>query len=309
MIHLIHKLTLLTPLFSRGSYDANFAESAEIRAPSIRGQLHHWLRQLDYGPAMERAIFGAVQKGFGGEDKPSASKIVVRVANILGQRGTPATLPHKAGGPASHKAAYLPGTSFELHVLERLGGPTPEARIAFKRALDAWLLAGSLGLRCTRAGGAFQWAEAPQDIATFRRQFAQIVGDSRLQFDILSPALSLAEDARKIATDTISHQALAFVRFPLGAVKQGFNDTLGALSRKTSPLRLTVRKFSDGYRLIALWDTRIEVTGNNLNDLTRAITLLAEGSQLSTQKKLGAMLRQSSISSQSSLPQPTRSFP
>jgi hypothetical protein len=295
MTHPIYKLTLLTPLFSRGSYDATAADSAEIRAPSIRGQLHHWLRQLNYSPDLERAIFGAVQRGFGGEDKPSASKIVIRVANIQGQRGTPATLPHKPGGQASPKAAHLPGTTFELHVLERLGGLSPEARIAFKQTLDAWLLAGSLGLRSTRAAGAFQWEDAPQDVTTFQRQFAHIVGDSRLNFDVLSPAFPSAEKARETATDTVSHQALASDRFPLGAVKQGFRDNSGAPPRKTSPLRFTVRKFSDGYRIIALWDARTEVTSNNSKDLARAIELLDEGSHLSVPKKIGAMLRNSAL--------------
>lgn len=295
MIHPPYKLTLLTPLFSRGSYDSIAADSAEIRAPSIRGQLHHWLRQLNYGPDLERAIFGAVQKGFGGEDKPSASKIVIRVANIQGHRGTPATLPHKAGGLASHKAAHLPGTTFELHVLERLGGLTPEAQIAFDRTLQAWLLVGSLGLRSTRAGGAFQWDQATPDIATFRRQFMHVVGDARLQFDVLSPALPSAEEARKIATDTVSHEALASAHFPLGAVKQGYNDNSGAPPRKTSSLRLTVRKFTDGYRLIALWDARSEVTGNNQNDLNKAISLLAEGSPLSSKKRIGEMLTRSAL--------------
>jgi len=295
MIHTIFKLTLLTPLFSRGSYDVTSAESAEIRAPSIRGQLHHWLRQLNYGPVLERAIFGAVQKGFGDEDKPSASKIVIRVANIQGQQGTPATLPHKSDGLASHKAAHLPSTTFDLHVLERLGGLAPEAQVAFNRTLQAWLLVGSLGLRSTRAGGSFQWDEAPLDIETFRRQFAHLVGDARLQFDVLGPALKSAEEARKIATDTISHQALATGRFPLGAVKQGHKDTSGAPLRKTSPLRLTVRKFTDGYRLIALWDARNEVTGNNQSDLQKAVKLLAEGSPLSSQKIIGQMIMNSSL--------------
>jgi len=291
----IYKLTLITPLFSRGSYDATVKESAEIRAPSIRGQLHHWLRQLGYGADIERAIFGAVQKGFGGVEKPSASKIVIRVGRINGEKGTPPTLPHKQGGCASPKAAYLSGTTFDLHVLERLGGLSPEARTAFNRALEAWLLVGAMGLRSTRAGGSFQWDKAPTDSATFRRQFARLVADAPLRFDLLEPAFKTAEEARAVATDTVSHQALAHVRFPFGAVKQGNRDDPITPPRKTSPLRLTVRKFADGFRLIAIWDARSAVTGNTNSDLATAVHLLANGSNMSSQKQLGSMLSNSQL--------------
>jgi len=290
-----YKLTLLTPLFSRGSYDAMDEDSAEIRAPSIRGQLHHWLRQLGYSANVERAIFGAVQKGFGDQEKPSASKIVIRVGRIEGQKGTPPTLPHKDGGHSSPKAAYLAGTTLELHVLERLGGLSEDARPAFNRTLEAWLLAGSLGLRSTRAGGSFQWDRAPTDPETFRIDFTRLVGNAPCRFDVLSPAFKSAEEARRVATDTVSHQALAHVRFPLGAVKQGFKDTSCAPQRKTSPLRLSVRRFSDGFRLIATWDTRVAVTGNSTNDLAVAVQLLANGSNMSAQKRIGAMLSNSPI--------------
>lgn len=291
----IYNLTLLTPLFSRGSYDATAADSAEIRAPSVRGQLHHWLRQLNYGADIERAIFGAVQKGFGGDDKPSASKIVIRVAKVAGEKRTPPTLPHKQGGYSSPKAAYSAGTTFELHVLERLGGLPPLARAAFTRTLETWLVAGALGLRSTRGGGAFQWEQAPSDAISYSSRLETLLRGAPLRVAILDRPFDAAEQARAVITDTISHQALAFARFPLGAVKQGWRDNSGAPARKTSPLRFTIRRIAGRYHIIALWDARSHVTGNSVADLRKAIEVIANGTGQSQPKRIGQMLRESAL--------------
>jgi len=298
MINQSLKLRLLTPLFSRGSYDTENAESAEIRAPSIRGQLHHWFRQLGGLPQDEAAIFGSVHQNFGGSGQGVASKIVVRVSSISGARGTPATLPHKSGGQSSPKAAYLAGTTFVTCITERLGGiPSLQAQQMFSRSLEAWLLLGSLGLRSTRAAGAFQWDEAPLDPSEYHRRLETVIGSARLRFDILKPVFTSAEEARKVATDTINHQALIQEGFPLGAVKQGERDQSGAPKRKTSPLRLTIRQFHDGFRLLATWDGRYEVTGNTPEDLMRAITKLAIGTSQSTPKQIGKLLQGSRLAS------------
>ena len=66
-------------------------------------------------------------------------------------------------------------------------------------------------------------------------------------------------------------------------------------TRKTSPLRLTVRRLDDHYRIIELWDARSEVTNNHDGDLTTAIALLADGSDRSEKKLIGEMLASSSL--------------
>ena len=50
------RLEFITPLFSRGAYE----DRPEIRAASIRGQLHAWFRVLGGEPADEKSIFGTV---------------------------------------------------------------------------------------------------------------------------------------------------------------------------------------------------------------------------------------------------------
>ena len=96
-----YRLTFITPLFSKGSYD----DRPEIRPPSIRGQLHWWFRALGGSHSDEKAIFGGVHGG------TTASKVVVRVNDVIGETDMFATLPHKSGVDASFKRAFKPGVS------------------------------------------------------------------------------------------------------------------------------------------------------------------------------------------------------
>jgi hypothetical protein len=291
-----YRLTLLTPLFSRGSYDASLPDSAEIRAPSIRGQLHHWLRILGYGAAVEREIFGSVHRDFGGRGlDPAASRVVVRVSRILGHKGTPATLPHKFGGQASPKAAYLPGTSFELHVLERLGGLSEKTREAFHRALETWLCAGTLGLRATRASGSFRWerlsATGPIPAMSWsncEETLRRLLDMAPCRWALLGKTFTQPEEARKVVSDTIGgrddrdgQSELARLRDPLGKVFGG---------RKTSPLRFRILACEGTHRILALWDDRTAVTHNQPRDLAAVIGLLANGTQSSRPKEIGRLL-------------------
>lgn len=255
-------LHLLTPLFSTGTDQAR----PEIRAPSIRGQLHWWFRALGGSYELEREVFGSVKGG------ARASRLVVRVGNIEMEepRQIP-TLPHKQGGPAAPKYAF-PGGSFRLMIGQRLGPLSNDAQRMLDRTIQTWLLCGSLGLRSTRGGGAFQLKETPADPGAYLGSAQKLFAKAPLRIAVLSNAYDSAESARRDITDTLSHQVMRDLKYPLGAVRQGRNDP--APSRKTSPLRLTIRQFATGYHIIAVWDARKEVTRNEPDHLREAVRLL-----------------------------------
>ncbi len=287
-----HQIEFITPLFSRGAYD----DLPEIRPASIRGQLHWWFRLLGGSYADEKAIFGGVHGG------ATASRLVVRVAD-LPQRPSPPvfppTLPHKPAGndprngPNAPRCAFPAGTRFTLVVAERLGGLADAHHKLADRTTQAWLLAGSLGLRTTRGGGAIHWSDAPTDVETFRKQLGELLKAAPLRFDLLDRVFPQAEAARKVITETISHEALPDLHYPLGAVRQGHQDP--APARKTSPLRLTVRRFADGCRILALWDDRQNITGNTRAELRTAIERLAQGTGRSKATEIGRLLQQSKL--------------
>lgn len=266
-----HRLTFITPLFSKGSYE----DRPEIRPSSIRGQLHWWFRALGGKHSDEKAIFGGIGK------PTAASKVVVRVANVQGQTGECATLPHKRGGQAGPKWAYKAGTSFELMASERLGGLDEPLRTSFYRAFEAWLLLGTLGLRSTRAGGSFFWTptdtssfQPPEDFGSYATRVGEVLRGASIKAVLLRHPFASAEEARITVSDTLGGRNdhtgetdLAKLRYPLGNIFKG---------RKTSPVRFRIVKIANQFHVAAIWDDRRVVTGNNSSDLNSVIDLLAE---------------------------------
>jgi CRISPR/Cas system CMR-associated protein Cmr1 (group 7 of RAMP superfamily) len=266
-------IEFITPLFSRGAYE----QYPEIRPPSIRGQLHHWFRLVGGDAAAEKAVFGGVHGG------ASASRVVIRVAEVGGRTAQLPTLPHKVGGQASSKPAFLPGSRFELLVSRRLKALDPPHDRAFIQALEAWLLMGTLGLRATRAAGSFSWSaqdaetlRPPASFTEYEARCHQIVAahSRNLRFALLPETFTQSESARRVVSDTLGGRDDRSGQSDLARL----NDPLGRISRdrKTSPLKFRIVRFEGMFRIAAIWDRREPVTGNRDADLAGLIRLLSE---------------------------------
>ena len=278
------KLEFITPLFSRGEYE----DRVEVRPPSIRGQLHWWFRALGGNAADEKAIFGSVHDG------ATASKVVVRVSEVNGTVTRLNTLPHKSGDQASPKAACAPGLTCKLHILSRLGGLTGKHRDQFNRTLEVWLLLGTLGFRGTRAAGSFMWTDdgdcgfTPADtFERYERRCRELLKVAPLKFALLDNVYDTTEEARRVVSDTLGGKGDQHGKRDLDRL----HDPLGKIfgGRKTSPLRFRLVRFGGKFRIAAIWDARMQVTGNSPSDLAGIIKLLAEckpalGKQLAASK-------------------------
>ena len=288
------KLEFLTPCFSHGATDA-----PEIRPASIRGMLHHWFRILGGTPQQERLVFGGVNQG---RTSPfhddSASRVVIRVRHdAKADWRTISTLPHKTGERASPRAAFAPGHAFELLVSDRLGGlKEPEASL-FRDALYVWLLMGTLGFRSTRAAGSFtfQSDDFPQPASpeAYLERCKTILAAHRAptRVGLSGKAFDKAEDARRLVSDSLGGPAnpdhaqdLERLHDPLGKIGRSGER------RKTSPLKYRLVRFDGKFHILATWDGRRNVTGNDLSDLTGVIDLL-----LNRKPELGRVLAQTRI--------------
>ncbi|MCB1244343.1 MAG: type III-B CRISPR module RAMP protein Cmr1 [Verrucomicrobiales bacterium] len=265
-------IRFITPLFSRGMYE----NLAEVRPPSIRGHLRWWFRALGGNLADENAVFGGIH------GTARASRVIVRVSGVAGRQDNADTLIHKHGREARPRMSFLPGASFTLHLLPRLGGPDGPHLSQFERALKAWLLMGSLGLRATRGAGSFVYDLGPDasgpvppaSAEVFEKQFAELLEGTQIQGALLGSVYPTAESARWDCSDTLGGRSdrrgtddLAVLSHPLGSIKP---------VRKTSPLRFRVVALEGRFRILALWDARTSVTHNSLGDLHGAIRLLVE---------------------------------
>ena len=205
-------LEFITPLFSHGATD-----QPEIRPASIRGQLHAWFRIVGGDIEAERRVFGGIKHRKTDEgkmpscDRTMASKVVVRVAEV-NPKGLPRelpTLPHKTGGKAAPRKAYDAGTTCRVMIQDRLGGLSQADEAIFNRAIDAWLLMGTLGFRATRAAGSFVWSDEsfpmpnnPLEYQDFCRDLLDEV-DAKAKVAVLDHDYPSSELARCDVSDSI----------------------------------------------------------------------------------------------------------
>ena len=277
------KITFITPCFCRGA-DCSDSGEPEIRPASIRGQLHWWFRALGGTWEEENSIFGTVHC------EVRASKVVIRVRSALNPRTENApTLPHKTGGLAAQKKAIASGESFEVLVSWRFQ-PTESEKRAFERAFHAWLLMGALGLRATRGGGNFSFEGQPGTLKEYEAELIRITDRTQLTARISNSSYRDAESARRVITDTLGGPAGCRMGSSADAesARRVVTDTLGGLDelrnplgcikpkRKTSPLRFRIVKLNGAFHIVAVWDGRSEVTGNQENDFYSAIDILLE---------------------------------
>lgn len=153
-----YQLEFITPCFCAGAVP----ERAEIRAPSIRGQLRWWFRVLGGSRDQEHSVFGGI-------DQASASSIQVRVRMIgkaekfevpqLLQNSHLSYLLYFAkssqdGARWRREGALGVKSKFELFISHRYA-LSQENQMLWDLVLQAFLNLGTIGLRSSRGLGAF----------------------------------------------------------------------------------------------------------------------------------------------------------
>ena len=275
------ELEFITPLFSHGATD-----QPEIRPASIRGQLHAWFRILGGDIEAERRVFGGIRQGKASPQKmPSqgktlASRVVVRVSDVDGRVKDVPTLPHKQGGMSAPRKAFDIGAKCRITILDRLGGLSQGDEALLNRAINAWLLMGTLGFRATRAAGSFVWRDEsfpmPAEPLAYEDACRDLLDESNAEAKVavLAKGYDSAEIARRDASDSLGgrddrlgQDDLKRLHDPLGRVFGG---------RKTSPLKYRIVRLGGKFRILAFWDGRTEVTGNSDGDFYDVVDLLDE---------------------------------
>ena len=242
---------LLTPCFSGGASPEN---SAELRVPSIRGQVRFW-----HGQRFDAASVARVWGALG--DHPTASQIAVtatpKLATLL--TNSKPLLPHanpnsnnaaeRAKG-RSERDALLPA-DFRL-TLRWLPSqpPATEGRTPAQDWQDAqtavrlWLLIGALGLRSNRAAGSVWPGNAPADASALAKELQTLrcpwtvwIGKPRLP-QTEATLEARCEALRVIASDTPA----------------GHQEVFGDITpkRKPSPVRFKVAAFGEVPALLML---------------------------------------------------------
>lgn len=252
-----HTIEFITPAFLTGANQ----NRAELRAPSIRGELRWWFRALGGTPDQERDVFGGVH------GDPAASKVVVRVSGLQGKHvdlPRECTLQNSDLGYLYHfakvsgnkegvsriqrDAFFSPGTAFTVELAERRALDAASARLLRLSSEATWLL-GALGLRARRGCGAMAIPASAMDRAALAAWSRNLPGVS----------LRLPPDACPAPTALDAQRALgAFLRqFRKDSQWRGKPpQSLGASSpREASSVRLRPIRLADGTFLPALVHT------------------------------------------------------
>ena len=174
---------LLTPCFCGGAQ-----HEAELRVPSIRGQIRFW-----HGERFDQASLARVWGAVG--DKPTASQIAVTAKMLASspdprfERLLPHADPHSPNKDESKKAnsegdALLPG-DYHLTLRWLPSRPPPENPqspaqdwTAAQTAVRLWLLIGAIGLRSNRAAGSVWPINPPEPEQAWVPQTEQQLADT-----------------------------------------------------------------------------------------------------------------------------------
>lgn len=162
------QLELITPCFCAGADQGK----AEIRVPSLRGELRWWFRVLGGDAVLEQEIFGGVHG-----ERAKSSNLVIRISNCIPAKQEwkpPSMKPQTAlsyiwyfanasgkargstYGPRFLPAGFLsPGYRFQIDFSLRRPLPIDQDTL-LQLSLRAFAYCGSLGYRATRGAGAWE---------------------------------------------------------------------------------------------------------------------------------------------------------
>ncbi len=208
-------LELLTPCFAGG---ASPTESAEVRVPTLRGQLRVWLRVLFPGQAMDDLIFGQAQRAPARASRVSlrlvseeSRKVSQNLLDYTGERderdamGKPESYflwplrpqpgsEQKRGVLLPLKADRNACFTFAMTWFPPFASEEPALRPKLDAAVRAFSLLGALGTRATRGYGSV-WGPDDQfaDVESLRGALSFL--PPNVQVRLLKPEFLTGRDA------------------------------------------------------------------------------------------------------------------
>lgn len=254
------EVELITPCFCAGANQAQ----AELRPPSIRGQLRWWFRVLGGTLAQEKAIFGGVHRldGESKKDATRASRLVVRVSNIKPgapwqpfkiNRNDPESYIWYYASASAEKSRWTahgnipPGTMFTLHLLERLGGIPMDCRNLFEESVEAFLRFGCIGLRATRGLGSLHCPAFSNDITSLKEASHRLLEKHgfAVKWQDRIPHRDMRE-ALAYAGDILKNK----LRAKCDVKRYPYSPLGNSKPRHASAVHLRPVKCADGFRLL-----------------------------------------------------------
>jgi len=220
-----YDIELITPCFCAGADQTK----AEIRVPSIRGQLRWWFRALGGTREQEKKVFGGVHGG------AVASRVRFRIEHEHLRTDRARLLPHASeGGKARATRSAITKGSFVLKAICRNG----DVQQQVDRTVKVWTLLGTLGARSNRAAGSVQLKDPSfQSLEKLGKYAAALKLPSAWDIQITKNSIAASENLRTVASDTKNDKRELF----------GF---VQGKQRQASPIKMKVLRVGMGYHLL-----------------------------------------------------------
>lgn len=263
-------LEFITPAYLTGANQNH----AELRSPSIRGELRWWFRALGGTSEQECVVFGGVH------GEPTASKVVVRVVDV---RAKHADLPRivamsdfgyihyfasvsgKRDGinRIQRDAFFFPGTRYTVDVVLRgTKLASADEDLLWRTVEAAWRL-GALGLRSTRGCG----STTPTDWAPTRASLAEWVRGLPASVLVRACGAETQQDWKSCQEVQGAFLRNLRIEHRLSGKSQsalGFSD---GRQRESSALRLRPVRLADGTFLPAVVYTDAACAQRSIKDV------------------------------------------
>lgn len=275
---IIRRISLLTSAFPHGAYQSQDINQPDLRAPSVKGQLRWWFDALFQDKVAEDSFFGGLKLPRQGDRPgPQSSRVIVRVQPLQAvetrkARFIPHKVDHRGNYNGGTKSAILPGTRYEMALIPKREGWSPDEAGRLERVLDTWILLGAIGQRANRGAGSIWPSPAPYTPELYMQGVRQLLAGSKLRAALLERRFDREEDLRFMAGDFLADDAFTANITPFGSARP----------RKPSLLKLRAARFDGSFRLVALWDGRFQSS----DTLAKAVDKLAHS------KEIGRLLQE-----------------
>ncbi len=284
-------LEFITPCFCAGADQ----KKAEIRAPSIRGQLRWWFRALggtreQEKREQEKEVFGGVH----GDAKSSAvsSAVSIRVKELESNKDDKwcekKPTSENLGyiwyylGDAKKGGALAPGSRYELTITWRKEIKN-NSQECFQRALEAFLRFGSLGYRATRCGGSFKCEQFNGEKNDYEKAFSKL---SRFDFSFkfVDETFKSWKKAVKHAENLLKYNFRG--KYP---EKKGPSPLGKAAPRQTSAVYFRPIKTSDGKIHLLIFEAPhkrvLDEKSGRPKPILREVSLTVDSSKINKPKQ------------------------
>lgn len=260
-----YEIELITPCFCAGADQ----QKAEIRIPSIRGQIRWWFRALGGNAIEETALFGSVHGNTISSSltfrlpNPPRSDKAVNLENLSFKNDYLFWPLRPTKQSQQLRGVLMPPVSFSLLMTVQRQGIRSGLLEKADAAIQLWILLGAIGTRCRRgAGSLWPSGETLSDEQALRKTISGLLGKfgkPGVQVFTLNATVKTAEEALRNLGNWLKQWRAGSTSSVSNPQKWGLNDHNAGLGKTKTVFRPVLglpltQRYQDGFSVETQYD-------------------------------------------------------